>query len=137
MTAEVRDEHTDRAIEVAVDYERRAEVSDRDAFVDLVAQAIADAEARGGRFLQQARTERDEARQEYDLLRDAVIEQLNPADDDIGEPAIMVGAIEFAARTLAVVQCSCPPDAGPPEWESFPCGRCQALGRARDVRVDR
>lgn len=47
MTAEVRDEHTERAIEVAVDYERRAEVLDRDAFVDTVAQAIADAEERG------------------------------------------------------------------------------------------
>lgn len=86
---------------------------------------------------ERARVERDEAREEYELVRDAVIDQFNPADSDDGEPGIMVRSVEYAARYIASLSCTCPPDAGPPEWESPPCGRCQALGRARDVRVDR
>jgi hypothetical protein len=83
-----------------------------------------------------AREARDDARGDYELLRDAVIEQLNPRDDDIGETVLMVESIEAAARFIAAQPCACPPAAGPPEWET-PCARCQALGRARDERIDR
>jgi hypothetical protein len=78
-----------------------------------------------------------EATDEYEYIRDAVIEHLNPRDGDDGEAFLMVEAIKYAAETLVAIPCSCPPDAGEPEWESSPCARCQALGRARDVRVDR
>ena len=78
-----------------------------------------------------------EATDEYEHIRDAVIEHLNPRDGDDGEAFLMVEAIKYAAETLVAIPCSCPSDAGEPEWESLPCARCQALGRARNVRVDR
>lgn len=84
------------------------------------------------------RAERDEARQDYELLRDCVIDRLNPRDDDIGEPALMVEAIEFAARFIEEqAACACPTDAGEPSWGSPPCLRCQALGRVHNERIDR
>lgn len=98
-----------------------------------VAEAITEARQQGARV---SREERDDWQRDYEYLRDTVIERLNPRDDDIGEPALMVEVIETAARYIEAQPCSCPPDAGPPEWET-PCDRCQALGRARDERIDR
>lgn len=37
----------------------------------------------------------------------------------------------------AGLPCTCAPDAGPPDWDVQPCGRCAALGRARDKAVER
>lgn len=79
----------------------------------------------------------DEYREDYEAIRDAVIDALNPRDGDDGEVFIMVEAIKGAAAFIESVPCTCPPDAGDPEWESDPCARCQALGRARDQVIDR
>lgn len=83
------------------------------------------------------RPELSDAERDYEVLRDAVIEQFNPRDGDDGEAFIMTEAIEGAARFIRSLPCTCPPDAGPPTWDGEPCGRCAALGRARDEEVSR
>lgn len=101
---------------------------------DAVSPAVTEEERR---TLTRAREERDAAVDEYEEIRDAVIDHLNPPDSDAAEVGILVEAIERAARVLVTITCSCAPTAGPPEWEWEPCDRCAALGRARDVRLDR
>jgi hypothetical protein len=83
------------------------------------------------------RTEADDARNEYELLRDLIIERLNPRDDDVSEVSIMIEAVESITRFVESLPCTCPPNAGPPDWDALACPRCQVLGRARDARIDR
>jgi hypothetical protein len=76
-----------------------------------------------------------EAAQAYLVLRDTVIELLNPGDDDVAEVAIIESAIREAARTLVEhVACTCT------EFDvedNAPCPRCCALGRLGDRLVER
>jgi hypothetical protein len=74
-----------------------------------------------------------DAAKAYIELRNAIIERLNPRDDDVAEPAIMLSAIFDAADALEASGCRCPVDVE----EVGPCDRCQALGRVNDVVVSR
>jgi len=73
---------------------------------------------------------------DYRLLADAVFEHLNPHDQDIAEVAIAINAVKYAAEFIESIPCTCPANAGAPDWEVDPCRRCIAIGRARDVRID-
>ena len=42
--------------------------------------------------------------QAYEMLRDAIMEHLDPQDDDIAEPAIMVQAIERAGACRKIAE---------------------------------
>lgn len=77
----------------------------------------------------------DQYREDYEILRDAVIDHFNPPDDDIAEVAIMLGAIEVASEFIAGLPCYCSPAAA--DLDDDPCGRCEALGRVSDVAVER
>lgn len=50
------------------------------------------------------REERDEHREEYEILRDAIVEALDPADDDVAEIAILERAIGNAGAERAALQ---------------------------------
>jgi hypothetical protein len=65
---------------------------------------------------------------EYRILADAVIEHLNPPDDDEAEVAICCTAIEEVAAFVASLPCACVPGGEPAEC----CERCRVLGRWRD-----
>lgn len=78
----------------------------------------------------------DEWEDTYRLLVEEVFEHLNPSDEDIAEVAIAINAVKFAAEFIESIPCTCPPNAGSPDWEVDPCRRCQAIGRARDVRIE-
>lgn len=66
---------------------------------------------------------------QYEELRDHIVERLNPPDDDIAEIAIMLDAVGRAADYIESQPCACD--------DEEPCGRCFALGRLMDVRVER
>lgn len=71
---------------------------------------------------------------DYETLRDVVIDLLNPRDDDIGEVAILQQAIESATGFIIAQPCECTPE----RIEDYdPCRRCDVLGRLGDVRVAR
>lgn len=71
---------------------------------------------------------------EYRLLADKITGLLNPADDDIAEPAIMVRAVEHAAEFIRSQPCACTPEM----IEEFQaCGRCAALGQLGGKLADR
>lgn len=71
---------------------------------------------------------------DYETLRDVVIALLNPRDDDIGEVAILQGAIESATGFIIAQPCECTP-AMIEDYDS--CRRCSVLGRLGDKRIDR
>lgn len=68
----------------------------------------------------------------YGLLRDTIIDRLNPRDDDVAEVAILTRAVGDAAAFIEKQKCFCK------TWDADhdPCDRCRALGRLADVRVD-
>lgn len=72
---------------------------------------------------------------EYELLRDAVIEHLNPPDDDAAEVSILIDAIEQAASYIESQPCTCTPEQIDEYGEA--CARCTALGRVGDERAER
>lgn len=78
-----------------------------------------------------------EDRCDYRWLADEVISLLNPVDDDVAEVGILMDAVREIAGYVQGLPCTCAPDAGPPDWDVQPCGRCAALGRARDKVVER
>jgi hypothetical protein len=71
---------------------------------------------------------------DYEFVRDLLIEEFNPPDDDIAEPAVMADAIKRAAEYIAGQPCTCTP-AMVEDYDS--CPRCRALGRRADRRIDR
>lgn len=71
----------------------------------------------------------------YDVLRDTIIQAFNPADDDVAEEALMTDALDSVWRFVVAQPCTCPPGAA--EFEVDSCSRCQVLGRAADVKVER
>lgn len=75
--------------------------------------------------------------QDYWTLRDHVIDQLNPPDEDMSEIYIMCTAIDRAADYIAATPCTCPPEAADPMVYDDPCDRCAALGRRADEREER
>ncbi len=78
-----------------------------------------------------------EDRCDYRLLADQIIDLLHPPDDDVAEVGIVMDAVQRLAEYVTGLPCTCPPAAGPPDWDVQPCGRCDALGRARDKAVER
>jgi hypothetical protein len=76
----------------------------------------------------------DDYADDYETLRDLVIDLLNPPDGDDGEAFILSNAITAAARFVEEQPCVCTPD----QIEDFdPCRRCSVLGRLGNTRVDR
>lgn len=71
---------------------------------------------------------------DYETLRDLIIEKLNPPDDDIGEVAVLGSAIEAAVTFIERQPCTCTPEMVE-DWD--PCRRCDVLGRLGDVRQER
>lgn len=72
-------------------------------------------------------SQRDDARDEYEMLRDAVSDAFNSPDGGDSEVSLMIDAVERAAVFLATeVHCAC--DLGMTE-DHVACGRCRALGR--------
>ena len=74
---------------------------------------------------------------DYRWLADEVIRLLNPSDDDVAEVGILMDAVREVTDYVRGLPCTCAADAGPPLWDVQPCGRCAALGRARDKAVER
>ena len=79
--------------------------------------------------------ERSEAQIDYEILRDTIIAAFNPPDDDAAEPAIMTAAIDRAWAFIVAQPCTCEPGAA--DLEVDECDRCNALGRAYDVVIER
>jgi hypothetical protein len=77
----------------------------------------------------------DQYREDYELLRDVIIDHLNPRDDDVAEVAIMISAVERVASYVAGLPCYCTPEAA--DFDDDPCGRCEALGRVSNVAAPR
>ena len=73
----------------------------------------------------------------YEVLRDTIVQAFNPPDDDVAEESLMTDALDKAWAFIVQQPCSCPPDAGPPDFEGDACYRCEVLGRARDVVIER
>lgn len=71
---------------------------------------------------------------DYETIRDRVIELLNPPDGDDGEAFILENAIAAAARFVEEQPCRCTP-AMIDDYD--PCRRCSVLGRLGNARVDR
>lgn len=69
----------------------------------------------------------------YGLLRDTIIDRLNPRDDDVAEVAILARAVTDATTFIEKQKCFCR------TWNADhdPCDRCSVLGRLADERVDR
>ena len=67
---------------------------------------------------------------DYESLRDVIIGELNPPDDDIAEPAIMMEAVERAAEFIRSQPCTCIP-------LEEACPRCNAIGRLSNVVLER
>jgi len=68
----------------------------------------------------------------YEIVRDAVFRAFNPPDGDAAEEAIVVDAIERAARFIEIVRpCTCQSP------EHAPYNRCLVLGRVCDERRPR
>lgn len=79
--------------------------------------------------------ERSEEREDYELLRDTIIEAFNPPDDDVAEVALMTDTLDRVWAYVVAQPCTCPPGAA--AFEVEPCDRCAVLGRAADVVVER
>jgi hypothetical protein len=71
---------------------------------------------------------------DYEYLRDEIINLLNPADDDMAEPWIMVCALQFAVEFIQRQLCICTPER---VEDHDACPRCRALGRLDNKRVER
>ena len=69
---------------------------------------------------------------DYRLLADAVIEHLNPGDDDAAEVAICIDAIASIAAYVESLPCTCEPG-----YDNEPCGRCAARGQWHGKPVQR
>ena len=67
----------------------------------------------------------------YGMVREAIVEHLNPPDDDVSEESILIAAVARAAGFIEAQPCSC--DA--PDGEA--CDRCIALGRFANERLGR
>ena len=74
---------------------------------------------------------------EYRMVADLVIRESNPPDQDMAEVAIVMEAIERLTAFVRAQSCTCPPTAGPPDFNDEPCQRCLALGRVRGELADR
>jgi hypothetical protein len=61
---------------------------------------------------------------------ETMAELFNAPDSDTWHP--MHSAME-AVAFIEAQPCTCPPDAGPPDYESDPCKRCHVLGRALNI----
>jgi hypothetical protein len=61
---------------------------------------------------------------DYRLLADAVIEHLNPPDDDVAEVSLCITAVKRAAAYVASLPCTCEPG-----YDHEPCARCNAIGQ--------
>jgi hypothetical protein len=71
---------------------------------------------------------------DYETLRDLVIDLLNPPDGDDGEAFILSNAITAAARFVDEQPCACTPER---IEDCDPCRRCSILGRLGNTRVER
>jgi hypothetical protein len=71
---------------------------------------------------------------DYEHLRDFIIDELNPRDGDDGEVAILEEAITVAVRFIERQPCGCTPERIENEDA---CHRCTVLGRLGDVRQER
>ena len=71
---------------------------------------------------------------DYEYLRDAVIDLLNPRDDDAAEVSILEDAITGAVRFIEQQPCTCTP-AQIEDHDA--CARCSVLGRLGDEQVSR
>lgn len=66
---------------------------------------------------------------DYFLLRDVVINRLNPRDDDASEVSVLMCWIEHVANTLEAMPCTCTPAM---VEDNSACPRCDALGKLGD-----
>jgi hypothetical protein len=74
---------------------------------------------------------------DYRELADKIIKCFNPPDDDAAEIAIMLKAVEAAAKFIRdETDCECQLDYDPEDMAEA-CNRCEVLGRRRDVQVER
>ncbi len=73
--------------------------------------------------------EADRHEQELTDLFNVVVYLLNPPDSDSWHP---LDAIRAAAAFIEAQPCTCPPEAGPPDYVEDPCERCRILGRIHD-----
>jgi hypothetical protein len=71
---------------------------------------------------------------EFRMLADAVGDAFNPAGDEMAEVAILIGAIERAAKFISEQPCSCTPEMIK-DWDQ--CPRCAALGQRGGQAVQR
>jgi len=89
------------------------------------------------RLMNHAAYHKQEAAQkeeEYEIVRDAVIEAFNPPDDDAAEPSIMAEAVERARAYIEQQPCLCTPEL---IADQQPCGRCWVLGQCGGEPVSR
>lgn len=71
---------------------------------------------------------------DYETLRDLVIDLLNPSDGDDGEVFILSNAITYAVTFIEQQPCTCTPA----QVEDYdPCRRCSVLGRLGNAQVPR
>ena len=70
---------------------------------------------------------------EFRMLADAVGGAFNPRDDEMAEVAILIGAVERAAKFIGEQPCACTPEMIE-DWDQ--CPRCAALGQ-RDGKAVR
>ncbi len=64
----------------------------------------------------------------FDLFNE-VVDLFNPPASDSWHP---LDAIRAAAAFIEAQPCTCPPEAGPPDYVEDPCERCRILGRIHD-----
>lgn len=79
-------------------------------------------------------TTSNELAEDYEVLRDHIIEQLNPHDDDTSELTIMCDAVTGAVAYIESQPCTC--TRGASENHNDPCNRCAVLGRRENKRIE-
>jgi hypothetical protein len=79
--------------------------------------------------------ERSDWQQDYELLRDTIIQAFNPPDEDVAEPSLMTDTLDLVWAYVVAQPCTCQPGAA--DFEVEPCDRCAVLGRAADAVVER
>jgi hypothetical protein len=84
-----------------------------------------------GTYAPMARAEVDEVAEEFAAAIDFAF---NPADNDGSQESLLIGAMLAAAAWIEQQPCACTPEMVE-DWDA--CGRCGALGRLGDRRLER
>lgn len=74
--------------------------------------------------------------EDYVVLRDHLVDLLNPPDDDAAEVSILIKAVVRAVRWIEQQPCVCPGGNAELDYDEA-CERCAALGRSRNDLVPR